>query len=124
MHCVPPISDEQARRFAGAWVAAWNARDPEAILAHYAPGVLLTSPVAARLLGEPSGSVAGIDALRAYFLRGFQAYPGLHFELLDVFHGLASVVLVYANQNGTKTAEFMEFNGQGQVVRVVANYSA
>ncbi len=124
MPCIPPISEQHARRFAAEWIAAWNAHDLEAILAHYAPGVVLTSPVAARLLGDPSGTVAGIDALRVYFARGLQAYPGLRFELLDVFHGLASAVLVYTNQSGTRTAEFMECSAQGQVIRVVANYSA
>ena len=38
--------------------------------------------------------------------------------------GLRSVVLCYVNQNGTKTAEFMELGEDGKVVRVVANYSA
>jgi hypothetical protein len=48
----------------------------------------------------------------------------LHFELLDVMVGLSSVVLCYRNQKGTKTAEFMEFDDNGKVVRVVANYSS
>jgi len=36
--------------------------------------------------------------------------------------GLSSVVVCYTNQKGTKTAEFMEFDKNGKVVRVVANY--
>jgi hypothetical protein len=31
-------------------------------------------------------------------------------------------VLCYTNQKGTKTAEFMEFDEAGMIVRVVANY--
>lgn len=41
----------------------------------------------------------------------------------DVMPGLASVVLCYKNQSGTKTAEFMEFAANGKVAGVVANYS-
>jgi hypothetical protein len=37
--------------------------------------------------------------------------------------GLNSMVLYYINQNGTKTGEFMEFDANGKVIRVVANYS-
>jgi hypothetical protein len=37
---------------------------------------------------------------------------------------LSSVVLVYANQNGTHTAEYMELSADGKVVRVVANYGS
>jgi hypothetical protein len=40
----------------------------------------------------------------------------------DVMHGLSSIVLCYKNQKGTTTAEFMEFKN-GQIIRVVANYS-
>jgi hypothetical protein len=108
--------------FAGQWVAAWNSHDLDAIVSHYAPDVVLTSPVAAKILGDPSGTVRGQTALREYFRRGLALYPDLHFELLDVMAGLSSVVVCYTNQKGTKTAEFMEFGKNGKIVRVVANY--
>ena len=117
-------ADFDAREFAREWIGAWNSHDLDAILSHYSEDVALTSPVAARILNTPSGTVQGKDALRNYFTRGLEAYPNLHFELLDVMRGLCSVVLCYLNQNGTKTAEFMEFGEDGKVVRVVANYSA
>ena len=47
----------------------------------------------------------------------------MQFELIDVLCRLSSIVLYYRNQKGTKTGEFMEFAGNGKVVRVVANYS-
>jgi hypothetical protein len=37
--------------------------------------------------------------------------------------GLSSVVVYYKNQRETRTGEFMEFDDEGKVVRVVANYS-
>jgi predicted ester cyclase len=117
------MTEPDAKEFARAWIAAWNLHDLDAILAHYATDVVLTSPVAAKLLNEPSGTVAGKDALRSYFKRGLDAFPNLNFELLDVMFGLSSVVLVYINQRGTKSAEFMEFGTNGKVIRVVANYS-
>jgi hypothetical protein len=113
----------EAQQFANEWIAAWNSHDLDAILSHYDENVVLTSPVAARLLNDPSGTVRGKAALRAYFRRGLEAYPDLRFELLDVMSGLSSVVLCYKNQKGTKTAEFMEFGDRRKVVRVVANYS-
>jgi len=113
----------EAQQFANEWIAAWNSHDLDAILSHYDENVVLTSPVAARLLNDPSGTVRGKAALRAYFRRGLEAYPDLRFELLDVMSGLSSVVLCHKNQKGTKTAEFMEFGDRRKVVRVVANYS-
>ena len=112
----------EAKAFARQWAAAWNAHDLDAIVSHYAADVVLTSPVAAKILDDPSGTVKGETALRDYFRRGLEMYPELHFELLDVMAGLSSVVVCYTNQKGTKTAEFMEFDKNGKVVRVVANY--
>ena len=112
-----------AENFARHWIEAWNSHDLEAIMSHYSPEVVLTSPVAAKLLDEPLGTVTGHAALRAYFKRGLEAYPNLRFELLDVLEGFSSIVLYYSNQKGTRTGEFMEFGENGKVVRVVANYS-
>ena len=117
------MTDEKAQQFAHDWIAAWNAHDLEAILSHYADHVVLTSPVAAKLLNLPGGEVNGKQALRDYFTRGLNAFPSLKFELLDVLGGISSVVLYYINHKGTKTAEFMEFNEKEMVMRVVANYT-
>ena len=118
------MTKDDAWKFANHWVAAWNAHDLHAILSHYEDTVELTSPVAAKLLGTPDGKVIGKQNLRAYFQRGLEAYPDLHFHLEDVLWGLNSVVLYYANQKGTRTAEFMELAPTGKVTRVVANYNA
>jgi len=112
----------EATEFARQWVAAWNSHDLDAIMSHYDADVVLTSPAAANILDDPSGTVEGTTALRNYFKRGLEVYPNLHFELLDVMHGLFSIVLCYKNQKGSKTAEFMEFGKNGKIMRVVANY--
>jgi hypothetical protein len=117
------VTKEEAWKLANEWVAAWNAHDLDLIMAHYEDEVELTSPVAARLLGNPDGKVVGKANLRAYFQRGLEAYPELQFRLEDVLWGLNSVVLYYANQKGTRTAEFMELSAAGKVARVVANYN-
>ena len=117
------MTKDQARILANHWIAAWNAHDLDLIMAHYEDAIELTSPVAAQLLETPDGKVVGKTNLRAYFQRGLDAYPGLHFRLEDVLLGLNSVVLYYTNQKGTRTAEFMELSAIGKVARVVANYS-
>jgi predicted ester cyclase len=118
------MTKEEAWKLATDWVEAWNAHDLDRILVHYEDDVALTSPAAARLLGTADGRVMGKDDLRAYFQRGLEAFPELHFRLEDVLWGLNSVVLYFINQRGTHTAEFMELSPGGKVARVVANYSA
>lgn len=116
------LTEVSARNLATHWIGAWNSHDLDAILSHYGEDIVLVSPVAARLLDDPSGTVKGKKALRMYFKRGLEVYPELRFDLVDVMWGLSSVVLCYVNQKGTKTGEFMEIDSEGKVVRVVANY--
>jgi predicted ester cyclase len=117
------LNKDDAMKLANEWVAAWNAHDLERILAHYEESVELISPVAARLLGRPEGKVVGKSDLRAYFQRGLESFPDLHFSLQELFFGLNSMVLLYANHKGARVGEFMELSPSGKVVRVVANYS-
>lgn len=118
------MNADAAKNLAGHWVAAWNAHDLDSIMSHYDDEIELSSPVAAQLLGTPDGKVTGKVNVRAYFQRGLDAYPNLHFRLEDVLCGVNSVVLYYTNQKGTRTAEFMELSSTGRVARVVAHYTA
>jgi predicted ester cyclase len=118
------VTRDEAWNLAKHWVAAWNAHDLDSIMNHYEDAVELTSPVAVQLLGTSGGKVIGKANLRAYFQRGLEVYPQLHFHLEDVLWGVSSVVLYYTNQKGTHTGEFMELSATGKVARVVAHYSA
>src|SRR4051812_41617266 len=64
-----PLQASFAHEFAQEWVEAWNSHDLERILTHYDEEVVLTSPVALKLLGG-DGTVRRKAALRGYFLRG------------------------------------------------------
>jgi len=77
---------------------------------HYEDAIELTSPVAAQALRTADGKIVGKANLRAYFQRGLEAYPELHFRLEDVLWGVNSVLLYYTNQKGTRTGEFMELS--------------
>jgi hypothetical protein len=117
------MDEQQARQLAVHWIESWNSHNLDRIMEHYSDDVVLTSPVAARILNDPNGAVRGKPALRAYFAKGLAFYPDLNFDLLDTLWGLHSLVLYYKNQNGARTAEFMEIVENGKVSRVVANYS-
>jgi predicted ester cyclase len=118
------MTKDEALNLANDWVTAWNRHDLDLIMTHYDDAIELTSPAAAQLLSISDGKVVGKANVRAYFQRGLEAYPELHFRLENVLWGVNSVVLYYTNQKGTRTAEFMELSAIGKVARVVANYSA
>jgi ketosteroid isomerase-like protein len=117
------LTKEQAQELAGHWVQAWNSHDLDEIMSHYAEDIVLVSPVAAKLLDDPLGTVKGKEALRNYFKKGLEVYPDLKFELIDVMWGISSVVFYYVNQKGSKAGEFMEVNSTGKISKVVANYN-
>jgi len=117
-----PLQASFARKFAQDWVEAWNSHDLERILTHYDDAVVLTSPVALKLLNG-DGTVRGKAALQAYFLRGIQAFPDLRFDLIDVLWGTETIVIYYVNNvRGSKTAEVMRLNPAGKIQRLWANY--
>jgi len=110
--------------FAREWVQAWNRRDLEALLLCYADDVEFRSPLAAKLLGEASGTVHGKANLREYFAKALAAFPGeLGIELLGVYQGVDSIV-VHFQLRGRKGAEVMEMNHEGVVRRALAHTQA
>ncbi len=116
------IAPTEAEHFAHEWVKAWNSHDLEAVLAHYADDVELTSPFVVQVLGEPSGTIKGKNNLRMYFGMGLSMFPDLEFEMLRVFVGVSSLVLYYKSVNDTLAAEAMVLNSQGKVAKVLAHY--
>ena len=117
------ITTEDAARFAQEWLAAWNAHDLERILAHWSDDCVFSSPLVPRLLGEPSGTVRGKEALRAYWSRGLSAAPGLRFEQLSVLVGHDSIVLRYRNQRGQSCAEWIRIGPDDRAVEGAAHYA-
>jgi ketosteroid isomerase-like protein len=51
--------------FAHEWIGAWNSRDLERILAHYADDVVFRSPMAAKVLPGTGRVAEGIAAYAA-----------------------------------------------------------
>lgn len=110
-----------AEHFAADWIASWNAHDLDRILAHYSDDFEMTSPYIVALAGEPSGTLQGKAAVRAYWLKALDLLPNLHFELLSVLVGVNSITLYYNGARGP-SAEVFHFNPDGKVARAYAHY--
>lgn len=110
-----------ASAFANEWIAGWNERDIDAILARYAPGVVFRSARAAELTG--TGELRGIDELREYFLRVLDRSPVLEFQLREVIADGNRVVLLFdarVNDRYVAACETFRFDGEGRVVESAA----
>jgi ketosteroid isomerase-like protein len=114
--------DAEAHRFAAAWVAAWNRRDLDAIVEHYADDIVLTSPLVARRFVRVDGTLRGRDELREYVAVGLHSAPNLRIEPHHTLVGMDGVTVVYTRENGALVAEVMILNAQGKVRRARAFY--
>ena len=119
---MPIVSIDAAKRFAHSWIAAWNAHNLDEILSHCTEDFEFSSPLIPRIAGEPSGTLHGKEAIRAYFSKGLALLPNLHFELMHVLAGVDSVTLVYRGHRGI-VAEVFLWNDQGQVRKALACYA-
>src|SRR5579872_2845732 len=99
----------RAERFTRDWLAAWNAHDLAAILAHYAEDVVFHSPRIATLLGTAKPSVHGKAELADYWSRALAMSPELRFELNSVLVGSDALTILYRNQRGEEVAETVIF---------------
>lgn len=73
---MPPF---QPNAFAAEWAGAWNRRDLDSILAHFADDVAFSSPKAVDAVGVPT--VRGKPALRAYWERALSQINSLKFTV-------------------------------------------
>jgi hypothetical protein len=98
-----------ALQFSREWAAAWNARDVEAVLAHFHNDVVFVSPVAQKIGFASDGIVRGKDALRRYWRAALAINPALHFTLKDAFEGVETIAILFTNQDGTDRLEVLRF---------------
>jgi len=120
---VRTVSQARAEALARDWIDAFNRHDLDAVLAHYADDIEFTSPAVIEVLGEPSGTVRGKQALRDYFAKGLAKYPNLGFELLEVLTGVDSVSMLYRSlHRGRLATEVMTLDAEGLVTKVMVHY--
>ena len=116
------LTQAYAQSKAQNWVDAWNRRDLDTVMAHYADDVSVCSPLVKRRLQKSDGWLHGKSALRDYFAIG-KGNPDLHFTLQSVLLGVQSMSMVYARENGIQVVDTMELSADGLTTRMVACYS-
>ena len=117
------IAHEEALRFAREWIEAWNSHELAKIMPYYAEDFALTTPYIVKVLREPSGAIKGRKAVGEYWAGALRRDPDLHVELVEVFPGVRSMVILYRTIFEKRTAEWLLFGGDGKVKRSIAHYS-
>ncbi len=113
--------------FAESWIAAWNRRDVEAVLTHYADDAQFVSPVARNSVGR--STLENKKELGDYWRAALARISTLEFTLdhaaWDAKRRELNVVYE-ANLNGERkrACEIMQFDAAGRQVRGEALYGA
>ena len=121
------MTEATAQQFARAWVAAWNRRDAEAVLAHYADDAVFISPKAEKFVGSPR--VEGKAALRSYWQTALSKIQHLEFALEEAIWSarVQTLTVVYCtslqDEPPVRAAEIMRFR-DGRIVHGEAFYGA
>ena len=111
------------RNLATEWVAAWNARDLDRVLALYTDDFEMTSPAIRDGGFDESGSLQGKPEVAAYWKAGLAKYTDLHFETERVFVSPNSVVIYYRNERGHAVCEYLRVNAGGLIVQGAAHHA-
>jgi acyl-CoA thioesterase FadM/ketosteroid isomerase-like protein len=121
------LTEASAQKLARDWVDAWNRRDVESVLAHFAEDAVFVSPKAQRFVGTPR--IVGKSALRAYWQTALSQLTTLEFTLDTALWSPRTetlTVLYQAALGGlpaTRAAEIMRFRA-GHIVHGEALYGA
>jgi hypothetical protein len=114
---------EGAQKVAADWCDAWNRRDLDAIMEHYADDIEFSSRTVIKRWGIPDGWLRGKSKVRENFALGVKA-PGLHFELVDVLLGVNSMCVVYRRETGALVTDLVELDANDKGRRVIACYGS
>lgn len=104
------------------WIDAWNARDLDRIMGHYADSVVFEANTVVRRWDRPDGRLRGIGELREHFRRGLELAPSIHFELEEVFSAPSGYAALYRRDNGNRVLDVVELNDEGKAQQVKAYY--
>jgi hypothetical protein len=118
------ITRADARKFAEAWIAAWNAHDLQSVLSHYTDDFEMSSPFIAAFAGEPSGTLKGKAQVGAYWEKTLGRIPDLRFELLEVFTCVNSVSVYYKAVLGKLATEIFFLDENGKAYKALAHYNS
>jgi ketosteroid isomerase-like protein len=116
------METEKVQSLVEDWIDAWNSRDLDRIMRHYAPSVVFEASTVVHRWGRPDGTLRGVDELREHFRKGLEIAPNLHFELEEVFTAPSGYAAFYRRDNGNRVLDVVEMDNSSKATKVKAFY--
>ena len=118
------LTTEKTADYVKRWVAAYESKDLDRVLAFYTDDVIFHSPLIARLSHDPSGTVQGKAALRAYMKKGFEVFDHIKLTVLDRLRGVDNIAIHHKGITGTHVVEVLFLDKDGLVRKSDVHYAA
>ena len=115
-------TERDLRSVVEGWIEAWNCRDLDRIMRHYASSVVFEANTVVRRWNRPDGTLRGADEFREHFRIGLELAPSLHFELGEVFTVPSGYAALYRRDNGNRVLDVVELDGSCNAVSIKAFY--
>lgn len=109
-----------AKKFALAWIEAWNSHDVDKIAAFYDEDCELISPILSEVTGRSMEHIRGVRNLRRFWGRSFELVPAFKMELVSVLTGVDSIVINFRGVYDTLSANVLYFNRDNKVIKSLA----
>jgi ketosteroid isomerase-like protein len=116
------MSNINYKSLAADWIDAWNKRDIDRIMSHYADDVEFHSPTVNKRWNITEGKLVGKEKLKQHFLKGFEEMPDLHFEFVELVPEKDSMIITYKRETGQIVSDYMRMNENGKALLVNAYY--
>lgn len=121
------MTNPEAQRFAAEWIDAFNRREIQHVLCHFADAATFTSPQALALTGKTT--LSSREELTAYWTAAMESIRSIRFTLdLAVNDPISRtlVILYLAEIDGrrTRAAEIYRFDESSRIVCGEAMYGA
>lgn len=114
------LDTQFAEKFAAEWIAAWNERDLERIMAPYAHDIEFHSPSIRVVMKNDINFLKGTVDLKQYWSRAIELLPDLHFEFRELFLSSDALTISYSNERGQTVAETFMFDELRKVSMSIA----
>ncbi|WP_183575172.1 nuclear transport factor 2 family protein [Mucilaginibacter sp. X5P1] len=113
---------ETVKKHAQEWIEAWNQKNIEGIMIHYADDVEFAAITVTKRWDIPNGILNGKAALKKHFLKGIELAPTLKFELVDVLVAPDSFGILYKRETGAFVTDIITFDENNNVKTAKAFY--
>jgi ketosteroid isomerase-like protein len=104
------------------WIDAWNTRDLERIMRHYADEIEFTAQTVVSRWGQTDGKLKGKEELRQHFSKGLALAPDIRFTVEDILSAPNGYAVLYRRENGNRVLDAVDLNESGLAIKVTAYY--